>query len=403
MNVEARIIRWLLWGVAVGVACGLIYALRGVLTPIFFAFMLAYVLDPVVDRFEAAGVPRAAGITVLLVGVLGVLTLFTVLVVPTIVEDVVGITQQFPATFAAWMRGLQSLARSWGVELPASWGDMMERFGGDLSSLTKAMLAPLTSVLQSVLGSTASMLAAMSALVMIPVFSFYLLHDFDFIVARAVELVPPRLRGDVATITGEIDLVLSQFMRGQLTVMAILAALYGVAYSLAGVSLAIPIGIVAGLLSFIPYVGGAAALVLALLMVALHWTGWAQVVAVVGAYTVIQVLEGFVITPRIVGDKLGLSPVWVLFAMLAGAELFGFAGVLLSLPAAAVIKVFVLRGLKAYLASPFFGDSAAEVGGELASVAPGTRPSSTETEAVLDPAPVASSPTPSEQDSSPKL
>lgn len=235
----------------------------------------------------------------------------------------------------------------------------MARFGGDVSTLAKGALAPLGSVVGHVVGSTATMFSALAALVMVPVFSFYLLHDFDLIVARAGELVPPRLRGDVGEIVHEIDGVLSQFMRGQLTVMAILAVLYAVAYSLAGVSLAIPIGMVAGVLSFIPYVGGASALILALLMVALHWAGWAQLIAVVAAYIVIQVLEGFVITPRIVGDKLGLSPVWVLFAMLAGAELFGFMGVLLSLPTAAVVKVFVLRGLTNYRASAFFvGDLA---------------------------------------------
>jgi len=354
VSVEARILRWLAWGAALGVTAALLFALRDVLTPIFFAFMLAYVLDPLVDRFEAAKIPRAVGITVLLVVVLGVIGLFMVLVVPTIVADVVNITQQFPTTFARWMQGALALARSWGVDLPESWSDVMARFGGDLSTLAQGALAPLGSVFSQLVGSTATMFSALAALVMVPVFSFYLLHDFDLIVARAGELVPSRLRDDVGEIAREIDGVLSQFMRGQLTVMAILAVLYGVAYSIAGVSLAIPIGIVAGLLSFIPYVGGASALILALLMVALHWAGWAQLIAVVAAYIVIQVLEGFVITPRIVGDKLGLSPVWVLFAMLAGAELFGFMGVLLSLPAAAVVKVFVLRGLTKYRASTFF-------------------------------------------------
>lgn len=358
MSVETRILRWLLWGAALFAACGLAFALRNVLSPIFFAFMLAYVLDPLVDRFEAVGIPRAIGIVVLLVAVLGVLALFVVLVVPTIVEDVVHITQQFPATFASWMSALQEAARGWGVELPASWSDVMARFGGELSTLAKSALAPLGSVLQQVLGSTASLLATLSALVMVPVFSFYLLHDFDVIVARVGDLVPPRLRDQVGDVAREIDVVLSQFMRGQLTVMAILSVLYAGAYSAVGVSLAIPIGIVAGLLSFIPYVGGASALILALLMVALHWAGWGQVIAVVAAYIVIQLLEGFVITPKIVGDKLGLSPVWVLFAVLAGAELFGFAGVLLSLPAAAVVKVFVLRGLAVYRNSAFFGAEA---------------------------------------------
>lgn len=355
MNVEARILRWLLWGVALALVLGLVFALRNVLSPVFFAFMLAYVLDPLVDRFEAAKIPRAVGITVLLVVVLGVIALFLVLVVPTIVSDVVNITQQFPDTFARWMQGALQLARGWGVELPETWSDVMARFGDDVRTLAQGALAPLGSVLQHVVGSTASILSTLSALIMVPVFSFYLLHDFDRIVARARELVPPRLRDQVGAIASDIDTVLSQFMRGQVTVMAILAVLYSAAYSIVGVSLAIPIGIVAGVLSFIPYVGGASALILALLMVALHWTGWAQLVAVVAAYVVIQVLEGFVITPRIVGDKLGLSPVWVLFSMLAGAELFGFIGVLLSLPAAAVVKVFVLRGLVAYQASDFFG------------------------------------------------
>lgn len=354
MNVEARILRWLLWGAALALVSGLVFALRNVLSPVFFAFMLAYVLDPLVDRFEAAKIPRAVGITVLLVVVLGVIGLFLVLVVPTIVHDIVSITQQLPETFSRWMQGALRIARGWGIDLPESWSDVMARFGGDVSTLAQGALAPLGSVLQQLVGSTASMLSALSALVMVPVFSFYLLHDFDLIVARVRELVPPRLRAQVGAIAGEIDTVLSQFMRGQLTVMAILAVLYAVAYSIVGVSLAVPIGIVAGVLSFIPYVGGASALILALLMVALHWTGWAQLVAVVAAYVVIQVLEGFVITPRIVGDKLGLSPVWVLFAMLAGAELFGFMGVLLSLPAAAVVKVFVLRGLATYKASTFF-------------------------------------------------
>ncbi len=358
MGVEARILRWLVWAVALLSACGLVFALRNVLSPIFFAFMLAYVLDPLVDRFEAAKIPRSVGIVVLLVVVLGVLGLFVVLVVPTIVADVVNITRQFPATFASWMGVLQETARGWGVGLPASWSDVMARFGGDLSTLAQSALLPLGSVMQQVVGGTASMLSTLSALVMVPVFSFYLLHDFDVIVARMGELVPPRLRTPVGAIAREIDTVLSQFMRGQVTVMAILAVLYAGAYSLVGVSLAVPIGIVAGLLSFIPYVGGASALVLALLMVALHWVGWGQVIAVVAAYIVIQLLEGFVITPRIVGDKLGLSPVWVLFAMLAGAELFGFVGILLSLPAAAVVKVFVLRGLALYKASAFFGAEA---------------------------------------------
>jgi predicted PurR-regulated permease PerM len=153
----------------------------------------------------------------------------------------------------------------------------------------------------------------------------------------------------------EVDQVLGQFVRGQLTVMAILAVLYAVAYSLLGVRLAVPIGVVAGLLSFIPYAGGALALGLALLMVGLHFQSWGQLLAVIAAYGVIQLLEGFLITPRIVGDKLGLPPLWVLFSMMVGGELFGFMGVMLALPASAVIKVFVGHALARYRGSALFG------------------------------------------------
>jgi predicted PurR-regulated permease PerM len=161
---------------------------------------------------------------------------------------------------------------------------------------------------------------------------------------------------------GEVDEVLGQFIRGQVTVMVILAVLYAVAYSLIGVRLAVPIGVVAGLLSFIPYLGGAVALGLALLMVALHFTGWTQPILVVVAYAVIQLLEGFVITPRIVGEKLGLSPVWVLFGLMVGGHLFGFMGVMLALPATAVAKVLVVRGVASYKRSSVYREGAVAEG-----------------------------------------
>jgi len=167
-------------------------------------------------------------------------------------------------------------------------------------------------------------------------------------------LVPPRLRPVVSEVAHEIDEVLGQFVRGQLLVMLILAVLYSVAYSLIGVRLAVPIGIVAGLLSFIPYAGGATALGLALLMCLMVGTSWPQIAGVVAAYAVIQALEGFVITPRIMEEKVGLSAVWVLLALLVFGELFGFFGVLIAVPAAAVTKIFVLRALAHYRKSQLF-------------------------------------------------
>jgi len=209
-------------------------------------------------------------------------------------------------------------------------------------------------VLMWVFERTGGFLAAVAGAVMVPVFAAYLLYDFDRIIEGARDLVPTRYRDLVVDIARDVDGILGEFIRGQLIVMIILAVLYSLAYLVLGVRLAVLIGVVAGLLSFIPYLGGGVALVLAVVMTLVYWTGWGQLIAVVVAYSIIQLLEGFVITPRVVGDKVGLSAVWVLFALLVGGELFGFMGVLLALPAAAVVKIFVGRGLDWYRASELF-------------------------------------------------
>jgi len=346
--------RWVLGGALVLVVGWLLYALREVLSPVFFAFLIAYMLDPVVDRIETFGVPRAAAITaLLLVGFVGVF-LGALLVLPALVRDTAELAREVPEA----IRHLLNSAVPWlaerGVELPANADEALTLLEGQLSEIAPSAVGPLRAVLGGLLGGTASALAAAAGAVMVPILAFYLLYDFDRIVAAVRELVPHRLRDTVVSLTREVDEVLGQFVRGQVTVMLILAVLYAVAYSLLGVRLAVPIAITAGLLAFIPYVGGAVALGLALLMVALHFQGLGQLVAVVAAYGVIQVLEGFVITPRIVGDKLGLPPLWVLFALMVGGELFGFMGVMLALPASAVIKVFVVHGLARYRGSVLF-------------------------------------------------
>jgi predicted PurR-regulated permease PerM len=346
--------RWV-YGVAALLAlCALTYLLRGVLTPVFFAFLLAYMLDPVVDRFEAAGVARATGIVAVLVVALGALGLSALLVLPAVIADLAALVAELPRALGRLIELLQPVLAERGVELPSSGAQALSRLQQDLGQWAPSALGSLRSALASVVGGTANVLGAAAGLLMVPVLAFYLLHDFDHGVAAARELLPARRRDAIVDVVGEVDTVLGQFMRGQVTVMAILAVLYAAGYAAVGVPLAVPIGLVAGALAFIPYVGGAVALGLALLMVALHFEGLTQVILVVSVYGLVQVLEGFVITPRIVGDKLGLPPVWVLFALMAGGELFGFLGVMLALPAAAVCKVFVLRGLAHYRQSALY-------------------------------------------------
>ncbi|MCB9593402.1 MAG: AI-2E family transporter [Sandaracinaceae bacterium] len=368
MNEAAPKLPRVLWVVAgLGLVGFAIYGLRAVLSPIFFAFMIAYLLDPLVDRFEKR-VPRAVGIVLVLGIALAAMTLFFVLLLPSVVHEVLEFGNQLPDKLTGLKATVEPWLREYGIELPHDFEElraMVQHYvspegkgahpeaSQELATRAGGVLATLW---QWVLGGTATLMSVVGSLVVVPVLAFYLLHDFDRITTGIRDLVPHRYRPFVVDVAKEIDQVLGQFIRGQLLVMLTLAVLYSIAFSIARIPLAIPIGIIAGMLSFIPYVGGASALILGLSMCALGFESWWQVGGVLIGYAVIQALEGLVITPRIVGDKVGLSAVWVLVALMIGGELFGFLGVLLAVPAAAVAKIFVLRAVAHYRKSAIFNE-----------------------------------------------
>jgi predicted PurR-regulated permease PerM len=339
---------------AILIAGYIVYWLRDVLTPIFLAFIIAYTLDPVVDYLEAWRVPRPAGIAIVLAGVLGMLALFLALILPGIASDVAGVIQELPTQFASLWARIEPWLEQRGITVPHSTTEWVERLGTYASDVASSILAPAGNVLRSLMGGTLSVLGSLAAALIVLVLAVYLLNDFDRITAGARELLPLRWRETVTGYAREIDEILSHFVRGQVTVMAILAVLYSAAYALLGVRLAVPIGIVAGILNFIPYLGSAFALAAGVLMSLLGgWHFW-QLVGVVLAYTLVQTLEGFVITPKIVGKTVGLSEIWVLVALFVGGEIFGFSGVLLALPAAAVAKIFIAHAVQYYRTTELF-------------------------------------------------
>ncbi|MDH3200074.1 MAG: AI-2E family transporter [Myxococcales bacterium] len=359
--------RWLLWLTASVAAGWLLYTLRGVLAPVFFAFLIAYMLDPLVDRIEAmpflrnSRIARGTGIAVLLVGVFAVTAVLIFVVAPMVFEQVSSFVQRLPALLERSRAEWEPLLAQYGLTMPTSVAEGLEDLHLDFQQIVAKSYTPVSAAVKWVLGGTASALGAMLAALIVPVFAFYLTYDFDNIVTRVANLVPPRHRLQTYSFFRDIDAVLGQFFRGQFTVMAILAVLYSLGYGLIGVPLALPIGIMAGFLSFIPYAGSLTALGAALLMTALDWQGWTQVLWVVGVHFTIQGLEGFVITPKIMGDTVGISAIAVMFALLVGGELLGFTGVLLAIPAAAVAKILIQRFDDQYRRSPFF------VGGDAAS------------------------------------
>lgn len=366
MSERDKIPRWVLW-LGVSVATGwLLYTLRGVLAPVFFAFLIAYMLDPLVDRVEASrllrGKPiaRAVGIAVLLVGAFALAAVAILVVVPMVYEEIASFLKRLPGLVARSRAEIEPILAEYGLEIPTSVGQALEEVHLDIQSVLTKGVTPATAVLKWLLGGTASAVGAIIAALIVPVFAFYLLYDFDVLVANLGALIPPRHRPQANDFFREVDAVLGQFFRGQFTVMAILAVLYSVGYGAIGVPLALPIGIMAGLLSFIPYLGSTLALATALLMTALDWQGWSQVLWVLGVHALIQGLEGFVVTPKIMGDTVGISAIAVLFALLVGAELLGFTGVLLAVPAAAVTKILLQRAHGRYRASAFFAGASDE-------------------------------------------
>jgi predicted PurR-regulated permease PerM len=340
------------------VAVLLLYELRGVLTPIFLAFAIAYVLDPVVDRLVKWKIPRLAAIAIVLGGFVGAVVLFALLVVPDVVRDLLAVTRELPGHLQNWATRAQPMLERVGVHVPQDAQEWLAGLQTHADKLATIPLAPVGDVVKQVVGGTFSAVGAVLAALIVPVLAVYLLYDFDRIIGGVRDLIPLRHRDHVVEIATEVDGVLSQFVRGQLTVMAILAVLYGGAYYLLGIRLAFPIGIAAGVLNIVPYVGSLFALLAGILMSLIGGGGWWQLAGVVVAYAVVQTLEGFVITPKIVGNSVGLREVWVLLALFVGGEVFGFLGVLLAMPVAAVLKVLFVRAVASYQRSGMYRGSA---------------------------------------------
>jgi predicted PurR-regulated permease PerM len=330
------------------------YELRSVLSPIFLALGIAYLLDPLVDRFEARGVPRGAAITIVLAILGAVITLFLLLVLPGMVREVVHFLGDLPGQAAQLVRRIEPWLAERNIPIPHDLDEALSQLAIEPAELARHAAAPAQAIVGFVLGGTVSAIGVVARALIVPVLAFYLLYDFDRMTRGAADLVPPRIRPWVLEVAREIDVVLGQFVRGQLLVMTAMGLLYATAYSLVGVRLAVPIGMIAGLLAFIPYVGSGSALAMGLTMCVVDWTDWWKPLWVVVAYVACQTLEGFVIIPRVVGDKVGLPAVWVLVALMIGGEVFGFLGVLLAVPVAAVMKIFVIRGLRWYRQSALY-------------------------------------------------
>jgi len=345
--------RWQLFAIT-AVIVYLIWLLAPVLMPFAVAAMLAYLGDPLADRLERLGLNRnwAATIVfaVLLVVVVGVL----LLLIPLIARQVENLIENLPR-YGDWA---QNVAWPW---LQARLHLDPHTFDSDrLLAAIKAHIGSIGDVATTVLGKVSrsglGVVMWMTNLVLIPVVAFYLLRDWDRLVTTIDRMLPRSIQPTIAHLARESDKILGAFVRGQLLVMLALGVFYGAGLGLVGLSVGLLIGLVAGLLSFVPYLGFIIGFVAAIIAALVQYGDWTHVLLVCGVFMVGQLLEGYVLVPKLVGDKIGLHPVAVIFAVLAGGYLFGFLGVLLALPAASVIMVLLRYLLERYRLSELYNE-----------------------------------------------
>jgi predicted PurR-regulated permease PerM len=329
--------RWF-WLLSILVSGVLVYLLAPVLTPFIVAAILAYIGDPLVDRLESYKLPRTLAVVIVFI----VLTLFAVIallvLIPLLEHQFVVLGKKIPGyidviqtRFIPWINthfdlGMQLDMETLKTSLQAHWKEA--------GSIAKTMVGYITH-------SGALLAGWLANLVLIPVVTFYLLRDWDILVARIHELLPRKSEPVVSQLARSSDDVLGAFLRGQLLVMLALSAIYTIGLWFAGLDLALLIGMLAGLVSFVPYLGFIVGIVVAGIAALLQFHDAIHLVYIAIVFGIGQALEGMLLTPMLVGDRIGLHPVAVIFAVLAGGQLFGFVGVLLALPVAAVIAVIL--------------------------------------------------------------
>ena len=340
------------WGIGLLAAGVAIWLLSSVMLPFVAGMAVAYFLDPIVDRLETWRISRTAGTTLILLLFFLAVILLLLLIVPVLQSQVVGFIERLPAYIA--------LARD--TVLPAL-AEALDRIGIDLQADLRDALAGVAGDVVGVVGRIVqqawsgglAFFNIISLLVITPIVSFYLLRDFDRIVDRIDAWLPRQHADEIRKIGTQIDDVMAGFVRGQGTVCLILGTFYGAALSLAGLEFGLIIGIIAGLLSFIPFVGAVLGLLLSIVpAITQFWPDYLQIGLIVAIFAAGQFLEGNFLTPRLLGGRIGLHPVWVMFALLAGGALFGFVGVLLAVPIAAAVGVLVRYFLEQYLSSRLY-------------------------------------------------
>lgn len=340
------------WAIALVVFIALLWLLNDILLPFLAGIVLAYFLDPVADALERAGMRRwVASLFILLCSIL-VFTAVLVLLVPILADQIANFVPKIPSYVSALTRLFNDLAPQWVKEFLTRSGTDVTASASDIAGRAAGWLGTIVASLWT--GGLA-LVNVLSLLTITPIVAYYMLSDWDRMVAKVDDWLPREHQPAVRQIARDIDAAMAGFIRGQGTVCIVLGIFYAIALSFAGLNFGLLIGIAAGLLSFIPFIGaligGIAAVGTGLVQ---FWPDWVHILIVAAIFAAGQFLEGNFLSPKLVGHRVGLHPVWLIFALLAFGYLFGFVGLLLAVPLAAAVGVLVRFGLNQYLKSPYY-------------------------------------------------
>lgn len=348
---------WWVWLIVAAVTLALVYLLRGVLLPFVAGAAVAYFLDPAADWLEKHGLGRTTATVVITVFFVLILTVALLLLLPALQHEIARFLENLPSYAQALGERIAPILERAREVLPP---EQVDRLREGAASMVGDAAGLVLNVLRQVLTSGLAVLNVLALVVLTPVVAFYLLRDWDGIVAKIDGWLPRANAPTLRAMARDIDSTLAGFVRGQATVCLALGAFYAIGLSLVGLDLGLVVGLASGLLSFIPYVGSIAGFLASMGLAFAQFSDWTPIAVVAGIYIAGQALEGNVLSPWLVGERVGLHPVWVMFALLAAGSLFGFVGVLLAVPVAAMIGVVVRYSMAHYLDSRLYnGDDPA--------------------------------------------
>ena len=340
------------WACALLVFIALLWLLGDVLLPFVAGMVLAYLLDPLVRRLQKIGLSRPIASVLIVVIAIGLIALALILILPILGEQIAGFIERIPQ-YADRIRQLaQEQSQTW---LGRLIGDKLPEAQKQLGGMAAAAAGYAATVLGSLVSGGRALVSVISLLVITPIVAFYLLIDWERMIAAVDSWVPVPYRQTVRGLAREMDAAISGFVRGQAIVCLILGTFYAVALISIGLHFGLLIGIVAAVLGFAPYIGTITGFLLAVgIAIGQFWPNWTMPMLAAGIFLVGQFIEGNILQPFLVGKEIGLHPVWLMFSLLAFAYLFGFVGLLVAVPVAAAIGVLVRFLLRQYLASPYY-------------------------------------------------